>query len=578
MQRLTAFLLIPAISHASCPDWDTNTAKKNIERLHEEIQHHNDLYFIHHTPTLTDDEFDALVKQLQNLSTCFPTIKRPSTQINDDDQRLKHIKHKAFMGSLKKADHEAEVNAFLQRLTSHGDHSTVVLQPKVDGIATELVYQNGRLIAASTRGNGHQGRNILSKIQRIPSIPNSIPGTFPVVVLHGELFTRLDRWNAQTPSKGRYSSARHFVAGLMSSHSPDSDALSMLDFYPWRWIDSPFNSEQETIEPLKAFGFQWPATFTWSVSELDDIRTRRATLHQQQKTLPFLLDGIVLKANSQTLQTQLGWSGNVPNWAMAWKFPPESAVARVTAIVFKTGRTGVITPIVEFTPVQLNQTTITSVSLNSVSHLESHNIAIGDQIAVQLKGAATPVFHRVVLRTSERKRVALPDTSQFTPFSCLSLTQGCDDQFIARLQWLVKRLNLTGLDTSHLQTLVEQKRIHSLADLLTLSRQQLENAGIEKEQAETMYTAISQAGRVPFDQQIRALSIPDIGASRSRKLAKTFRDWNSLLNASDQQLSAVAGVSQSAVKQLRQFLNEAQNQTLIQQIHSAQNDHKKRLD
>ena len=579
MQRFSPLLLIPLIApfvaRASCPEWSEQEARQKLEQLNQEIQHHNQLYFVQQTPVLSDHEFDALAKRLQSLSECFPDIQlntgntqrlepdNPSNSHSDSNANSP-VSHAYAMGSLRKAESEKDISEFLQQVFRTSNHSGVMLQPKIDGIAVELVYRHGQLVSASTRGNGKMGKNILAKVKAIPAIPAEMPAAQSSIVLHGELFVRLDLWNEKTHNKSRYSSARHFVAGIIHSNTPELSALEVLDFFPWRlWQPTPARSESEAVNQLYTLGFDLPSQFTEPVKSLEAVIRKREQLQQQANRLPFLLDGIVLKANNSAQQQAMGSTAHAPNWALAWKFPPDVAVTTVRDIEFKVGRTGTITPVLVFESVEINERTISRVSMGSLANLQNRDIAIGDQISIALKGSATPTFNKVVLRDSQRKHLVLPDSQQYSSFTCLSLLPGCKEQFIARIQWLNKRLDLPGLDEPVIHNLVNSGQLKTLADVLTLSREQLYKAGCSREQSGYFRSAVDQAGSLPFEQQIRALGIPDIGKSRSAKLGKAFSDWDSLHQAKDEQLQAIADVGEETIHQLRRYLQKPENRALI---------------
>ena len=575
MQRFSALLLIPLmtplVARASCPEWPEQEARQKLQQLSEEIQHHNHLYFVQQNPVLSDHEFDALAKRLQMLSECFPdiqlntgTTERLEPDSHSNNNSNSPVRHVYAMGSLHKAESEKGISEFLQQVFSDSNHSGVILQPKIDGIAVELVYRHGKLESASTRGNGKMGKNILAKVKAIPAIPAEMPAAQSSIVLHGELFVRLDRWNEKTHHKGRYSSARHFVAGIIHSNTPELSALEVLDFFPWRlWQTPPPRSESEAVNQLYTLGFDLPTQFTEPVKSLEAVIRKREQLQQQANRLPFLLDGIVLKANNTEQQQAMGSTAHAPNWALAWKFPPDVAVTTVRNIEFKVGRTGNITPVVVFDPVEISERTISRVSIGSLANLQHKDIAMGDQISIALKGSATPTFNKVVLRDSLRKHPALPDSQRYTPFTCLSLAPGCKEQFTARIQWLSKRLDLPGLDEPVIHNLVNSGQLKTLADVLTLSREQLHKAGYSREQSGYFHSAVDRAGSLPLSQQIRALGIPDIGKARSAKLGKAFTDWDSLLQAKDEQLQAIADVGKETIQQLRRYLQRPENRALI---------------
>ena len=578
MQRFSGLFPLPFVAplmvhlsvQASCPNWSDSEAEKKLEQLSQEIQHHNQLYFVQQKPVLSDHEYDALAKQLQVLSGCFPDIPLStdtSERLEPDNDQIRKVQHAFFMGSLRKAESEQDVSQFLEQVFSANNHSGVMLQPKIDGIAIELVYQNGKLTAASTRGNGIMGSNILAKVKGIPRIPNEIHLHHSRIVLHGELFVRLDLWDTRTNDKGSYSSARHFAAGIIHSKTPEIRALEVLDFFPWEfWAGTPAKSLSENVNELFTLGFPLPKQFTEPVISLEEVIKKRDQLQKQADHLPFLMDGVVLKVNSATQRSDLGASIQYPHWALAWKFPPDVAVTTVQGIDFNVGRTGNITPVLVLRPVKLNEQNITRVSLGSLKNLQNHNIAMGDQVSVALKGAANPVFNKVVLRDPQRKPPILPNPEQYTRFTCLSLIPGCEEQFVARILWLVRRLELTGLDEPVIRQLVSGSQLTTLQDVLTLKNKQLHEAGSSHEQTGYYHSAVERVGSQPFVQQIRALSIPYIGKARSRKLGKTFSNWDSLLQAKNTELAAVAGVSEWTIVQLRIFLQAPENQALIKTL------------
>ncbi|MET4758052.1 helix-hairpin-helix domain-containing protein [Endozoicomonas sp. NE40] len=328
--------------------------------------------------------------------------------------------------------------------------------------------------------------------------------------------------------------------------------------------------ESDTVNQLYTMGFDLPTQFTEPVKSLEEVIRKRDQLQKQADRLPFLLDGIVLKVNSQAQQLAMGSSNFIPNWMLAWKFPPDVAVTTVRNIEFKVGRTGNITPVVVFDPVEIREQTITRVSMGSLNNLQGKDIAIGDQISIALKGSATPTFNKVILRDSQRKRPVLPDSQQYSPFTCLSLIEGCKEQFIARIQWLSKRLDLPGLDEPVIHNLVNSGQLKTLADLLTLSREQLQEAGSTWEQSGYFRSAIELTGALPFEQQVRALGIPDIGKARSTKLGKAFSNWDQLLQAENKQLQAIADVGEATIQQLRRYLQRPENQALIKILRQLQ--------
>ena len=396
-------LLVPASGWSEdCPQWSHDEAIANIKRLVSEVAQHDERYFHRNAPSISDNDYDALTDRLAQWQSCFGGTQSNPPSVSSHRAKTRH---RAVMGSLKKASTIEDVDNFLQALSGN----EVLVQPKIDGVAVELVYCRGQLVQATTRGDGQNGVDITHHIKHMPLIPATLANPDQEVVLHGELFARLDWTDPELLQ--RYASARHLVAGQLNRSSADRKALGAFDFFPWLWVNSPFTDDRQSIKELARMGFPLPEQHTHLVHSLNQVEQLSADYSASQN-VPFLMDGIVIKADSNLLRTRLGWSGNVPGWAMAWKFAGQSALSEVAKITFTTGRSGKITPVVHINPVHLGNRTITRISLGSVAKLKQVDLAIGDLISVSLKGRATPVFGQVLLRAQTRIYPDFPEMSR----------------------------------------------------------------------------------------------------------------------------------------------------------------------
>ena len=387
-------LILPVcIKAAECPQWNHSEAQNRINTLAAEIWRHDMLYHERSAPEINDAEYDALEKQLTRLQTCFPNIPVQRYQPKTHNNSLRHT---AFMGSLKKADNEDDVKTFLQKFSS----SEIIVQPKIDGIAVELIYQKGMLSKAITRGDGEQGKNITQHVKLMPLIPQQLPQANDLV-LHGELFARLDLVDKAVLK--RYVSARHLVAGQMNRSKPELTTLAAIDFFPWRWVDAPFISEIDTLKALASFGFKHPRQYTHRVNTLEDISRWRTTYGHKEDEI-FLMDGVVIKSAIINDRKNDNRNREYPNWALAWKFSAKTAITTVIDIEFSKGETGKITPVLILSPVTIEGREIQRVSLGSMNNYQSKNVAVGDQVSVMLKGSATPVFGQVIVRDVEQRK------------------------------------------------------------------------------------------------------------------------------------------------------------------------------
>ena len=542
-----------------CPQWDKKEATDNINRLSDEVAHHDERYFNQSAPIISDSEYDALAARLKHWQACFPALEI-KTHFLQNPQSKYTVKHQARMGSLKKALSDEEVKRFLARISG----SEVLVQPKIDGIAVELVYENGQLIQASTRGNGETGVDILNHIRQIPLIPKTLTHLDnQTIILHGELFARLDK---VAPSiVKQYATARHMVAGQLNRSEPEIEAIKAFDFFPWHWINSPYSSDLKSIKTLSTMGFPLPLEYTHKVSSYRDVKQLLQHYSAIKKPL-FLMDGIVIKTESNVLRNKLGWTDNTPGWAIALKFAPESAISEVEKIAFTIGRTGHITPILQVSPVMIKNRTITKVSLGSIQNLKKQNIALGDQVSILLKGSAIPVFGNVLFRPENRVLAKLPDTNRYTPFTCLSLSPGCEEQLIARLTWLIGKqgLDLTPLDKPTIQQLVSTGKVKALVDILQLDHQSLLKAGMTQSESQQYLQSITEPKSLR--QQIRAIGIPGVGKTKAKQLAGCINDLGQLVLISRKQLEQCFQHSAQPAQNIKTYVDKSEVELLIEAL------------
>ncbi|MRI33512.1 hypothetical protein EOPP23_10995 [Endozoicomonas sp. OPT23] len=510
-------IFFPVITYAGCPDWPSSEVNKQLKELRHEIKHHDDLYYNKHAPEITDSEYDDLKSQLKFMENCYPNLAQPLKPVEDSEGK---INHRAFMGSLDKAKDEKDIQRFLKK----AGKSPILVQPKIDGVAAELVYQEGKLVSASTRGTGDRGRDILRAVQLMPSIPKSIPDQYPEVVLHGELFARMD---IGVDYSG-YSSARHYVAGQLAKSEPDVLALVNVNYFPWLWVNSPFKSDNAVLNALYSIGFDLPTIYTMSAKSLKDVKKIRHDFYRNRSNEPFLMDGIVLKLDDLTLRNTMGWSSNHPNWAIAWKFVAGSTISQVTGIRFNIGRTGQITPVLTISPAKIRGEVIQQISLGSIKQLKKKNVAVGDRITVILKGDATPVFGKVINRPKHRIHPDLPDVSQYDGYTCLKWSEACDEQFLARLKWFIKQLAVPIIDEPLLRTLIANGSLRSFDQIVALKADVLVRAGLGKDQAIQVVNALYSIHKKSFKAQLLALSIPGVGKKRAGKISLKYKNWGNI--------------------------------------------------
>ena len=549
---LLSFLTIapPALADKRlCPTASRDQLQQEHQQLLEQIDKHNNLYR-QGIPAISDMDYDALVARQRLIERCLglTTPKKSSSFIYPDQ---KH--HRYPLGSLKKADGTEDVENFLGYALRLG--TPVIVQPKIDGMAIELVYQKGRLVQALTRGSqsgSSQQSNAIDLMPfttDIPAIPQTLPTTHREIVLHGELYARNDN-----PFAEEASSPRHYSAGLIHQNAPATEELALLQFFPWHWVKSPLGGIHANIRQLVDWGFTAVQQHTHPVKSLREVARLRSDYQHQHHREQMPLDGIVIKMEKTTIQNRLGYLDGTPYWALGWKFPATSAATTVSGIDWSIGRTGQITAVLELEPVPLSGLTVSRVNIGPISHFIKLDIARDDTVIVALKGGATPVFKQVIHRPDNRRPTPLPDQRRFNPLTCLQPQDGCHEQFMARLLWLIGKhgLELPAITAPELEELVDSKKIQQLHHLFTLTNAELSQQTID----------VLRNHNLPLEQAIRALGIPEVGRKRSRLLAERAGNWQAIQNASAVQIEEWLNSSMGEAITIKHFLEKPEVQAV----------------
>lgn len=413
-RRLSALLLILWLSQllastalaVDCPRLDVNAANSRILKLSNEIKHHNVLYYEKNRPEISDAQYDRLFAELLLLENCFPALAAtdsPTRTVGTAVSVVKpKIRHESPMLSLASTTGPKAVERLLKRVSTKYGTVTVLVQPKVDGLPVELVYLDGQLASAATRGDGQFGQTVTERVRMMQGIPRQLSGSFPArVVIRGEVYADLtvrsaDGGGRTTP----YATPRHHAAGTLMAGDPDSQSLAALRFFPFELVNAReccgVLSDSEALHLLKSWGLPVQLEQTAAVENIDGVRAVYQAMLAKRQKLPFAADGIVVKADDLTLRQRLGTGSREPRWAAAWKFPPATAVTVVREIRWQVGRTGRRTPVALLAPVNIGGIRISRASLHTQSEVARLGIEAGDQVVVALVGDVIPQIIKVV--------------------------------------------------------------------------------------------------------------------------------------------------------------------------------------
>ncbi len=553
MQRLIALWLCfaPSLCLAECPEWPAERALAETRLLQHQLAEWDDAYHRRGVSLVDDEIYDQARQRLLVWQDCFePTPSRADPLITAAGESAHPI---AQTGLSKLAD-KAAVAAWI------APRSDLWIQPKVDGVAVTLQYRSGKLVRAVSRGNGSRGVDWTDQVRKIPGVPSQLPASTDII-LQGELYWRLsEHVQAAAGSAG----ARSDVAGAMARRTLGADTAAQIGLFVWDWPNGPADM-QARLDGLVAMGFQQSAALTLPISTFEQAAHWRQ--YWFSHPLPFASDGVVLRQGKRP--DALRWQAEPPHWAVAWKYPLRTAVARVREVEFNIGRSGKITPVLQLEPVTLDDRRISRVSLGSMARWRQADVQPDDHVAIALAGLTIPRFEGVAWRTKARHEIEAPATEKYHALSCWQASPGCDQQFVARLAWLSgkKALDLPQLGPGTWQQLVEHGAVTGLLDWLALDQAGIQRIpGFGETSATRLIDSFELARKRPFTAWLQALGFPPSGD------ATLASDWNTLASRTLDEWQAEPGIGKTRALQLRAFFTSPEVLQLRAQLHDARVD------
>ncbi|RUR53693.1 NAD-dependent DNA ligase LigB [Vreelandella populi] len=547
-RRIGGLLLIAAnglmnsTALAACPSWPSERLEHETQALAAQIAQWDHAYHEEGISLIDDALYDQAAAKLESWRICLndPTAHQPLTRVTSSRSTREHP---AAQQGLNKTD-EAGVRRFTSR------RENLWIQPKVDGVAVTLRYQDGELVEAVSRGDGRAGQDWTARALALPGVPNTLPIAISAI-FQGELYWRLNEHiQSREPSTG----ARGAVAGAMAQAAPSQETQAQVGLFVWGWPDGPTDMA-ERLTQLSELGFD-TAAYTHLLNDQLDAAYWRETWFNG--ALPFATDGVVIKQAERPGVTS--WSNTPPEWAIAWKHPLTQALAEVRGVEFRVGRTGRITPLLWLYPVQLEGRRISRVSLGSLARWEHLDIRPGDQVAVTLAGLTIPQLSDVVWQTQERTTVDAPAATTYHALSCFQNSPGCDTQLLARLTYLGEQLGFQGVGEGTWQALLEAGLVQDLLDWLSLERDELRQArGIGEARSETLYEQFQAAQGASYNAWLQSLGIPPTGNA-------ALADWATLAAYQRSDWQALPGIGPGRAQALDAFFSHDQVQAMADEL------------
>ncbi|EFN0167001.1 NAD-dependent DNA ligase LigB [Escherichia coli] len=523
---------------AVCPAWSPARAQEEISRLQQQIKQWDDDYWKEGKSEVEDGVYDQLSARLTQWQRCFGSEPRDVMMPPLNGAVMHPVAH---TGVRKMVDKNA-LSLWMR------ERSDLWVQPKVDGVAVTLVYRDGKLNKAISRGNGLKGEDWTQKVSLISAVPQTVSGPLANSTLQGEIF--LQREGHIQQQMGGIN-ARAKVAGLMMRQD-DSDTLNSLGVFVWAWPDGP-QLMSDRLKELATAGFTLTQTYTRAVKNADEVARVRNEWWKAE--LPFVTDGVVVRAAKEPESRH--WLPGQAEWLVAWKYQPVAQVAEVKAIQFAVGKSGKISVVASLAPVMLDDKKVQRVNIGSVRRWQEWDIAPGDQILVSLAGQGIPRIDDVVWRGAERTKPTPPE-NRFNSLTCYFASDVCQEQFISRLVWLGAKqvLGLDGIGEAGWRALHQTHRVEHIFSWLLLTPEQLQNTpGIAKSKSAQLWHQFNLARKQPFTRWVMAMGIP---LTRAALNASDERSWSQLLFSTEQFWQQLPGTGSGRARQVIEWKENAQ--------------------
>ncbi|MDR1590786.1 MAG: NAD-dependent DNA ligase LigA [Puniceicoccales bacterium] len=563
--------------------------QKKIQQLRAEIKRHDHLYYRDSRPEISDFEYDCLKNELLHFESLLPEAAGILGVGDDRSGNLLTRKHYVPMLSLENTynlDDVFDFGARIRRLLATEKDIEYVVEPKIDGLAVNLIYENGQLKYALTRGNGFEGDDVTDNVKTIEGLPLHIEDVHHLIEIRGEVYMDCEifqKINTERAQMGEaiFANARNLASGtlkLMDSEMVRSRHLKILLYGIGEGNNWEKQSEIYSFLQERGFASQ---IYYHIVTNLDDSAAIIRELDGERKRLPYTTDGVVFKVNDRALQEQLGATAKAPRWAFAYKFEPERAETILRNVTFQVGRTGVVTPVAELDPVNLSGSRVARATLHNADDVAKKDIRIGDTVIVEKSGEIIPAV--VGVKLENRPECGLEKLNFPTNCPCCSArlirlpsevawrcpNADCPEQIVQKIVYFTSKtaMDIDGFGEAVVRKLVEIGRVKTPADIYMLKKEdlyQMENFGDKS--VNRLLSNREHSKKTELWRLINGLGIPLIGEKIAKDLANYFRHWNALAVASVDDLGRIRGVGQKVAQSIFDYFRDPKNLDLLEQL------------
>ena len=570
------------------------TAKKRIDELRALLSHHAYLYYVEDAPQISDYEYDKLFYELVALEEQYPEFESPTSPTKRVGgkalDKFEKVTHAVKMGSLSDVFSYEEVYDFVAKTNEKlGKNAVFSVEPKIDGLSVSLVYENGEFTLGSTRGDGIVGENVSENLKTVRTIPMKTRDALPHLEVRGEVYMPREAFaalNEKREAEGEplFANPRNAAAGSLRQLDSKITASRRLDIFVFNVQAADgieFSSHTESLEYLKRQGFHIIDGIR-RASSADEIITAIKELGAARDSLPYDIDGVVIKADSLEERKILGENISTPKLAIAYKFPPEQKQTKLTDIIIQVGRTGVLTPNARLEPVRLAGTSVSRATLHNIDFIRERDIRIGDTVTVQKAGDIIPEV--ICVDTSKRDGSEIPYEMPTVCPSCgepvirddeaatRCTNASCPAQLERHIIHFASRdaMNIDGMGPAIVKLLISNGLIRDVADIYSLTASDVENLDrMGKKSAENLIAAIDRSKAAGLDRLIYALGIRQVGEKAAKSLAEAFPDIELLFGITEEQISAIYDFGDISARYIVNFFAHPQTRTLIDELKSS---------
>lgn len=569
--------------------------KARLLALRQKIDELSYQYYTLDKPTMSDYEYDMLYRELENIEKAHPEwvtpdspTQRVGSKISGGFEKYTHDRPMLSLGDVFNDD---ELREFDKRVRSDLDGAPLeyVVELKIDGLAVNLIYENGQFVRGVTRGDGVVGEDITNNVRTIRTIPLRIDSTSPHIEIRGEVYMPVASFSALNEQRRNdelepFANPRNAAAGSLRQLDPQITAQRKLAFFAYALGGNTgitIESQEELLQDLREFRFQVNGEYR-KFTDIEDVIAFIHSWDDRRDSLPYATDGMVVKVNSFAQQAQLGNTVKIPRWAIAYKFPPEQAETKVLAISVSLGRTGVLTPAADLKPVRLAGTTVKRATLHNEDYIRDKDIRVGDTVIIQKAGEIIPEVVRSLpdKRTGSEVVFAMPHTCPACGSEVIRregeaawrcVNPDCPAVIGEKIAHFVSRdaMNIDGLGDAIVQQLLSKELIHDVADIYGLNKEELVALeGFGEKSADNLLKAIEASKSVGLARVLFALGIRFVGAKAGRVLAESFGSVEALMAASAEDLTAIDDIGPRIADSIVSYFSEEKSKALIEKLHA----------